>query len=210
MATIAAASISPDASTQGPRLAPIAWTWNPLHWLALAIYRSIGAALPAQVIFSRAPKLVIAHVILVVTSQYAISLDRRLQALVRVFASRLNGCSFCDNLETRLAIEHRAISREDADALAAWTTSERFGDRERAAIRYIEEVNTTRRASDETFAGLRRNFSEREIIELTWLNAVGNYLNMQARPLGLAPDEACTVVLREQPGPTGSQSAIAR
>ena len=50
-----------------------------------------------------------------------------------------------------------------------------------------------RQAGDETFAALRRHFSERQIVELTWLNAVGNYLNLQARPLGLAPDEACAI-----------------
>ena len=108
-----------------------------------------------------------------------------------MFGSRVNGCLFCDDLETRLAIEHRAISREDADDLPHYATSDRFSERERAVLRYVEELNTTRRASDETFANLKRHLSEREIVELTWLNAVGNYLNLQAKPLGLAPEGAC-------------------
>ncbi len=190
---MAAERMSPGAAAAHPRLAPIAWSWNPLHWLALAIYRSIGAPLPAQVIFARAPRLVIGHVLVVLTSEYGLSLDRRIRSLVRVFGSRVNGCMFCDNLETRLAVAHGGLTREDAGALAAYASSDRFSDRERAALRYVEEVNTARQASDETFAGLRRHFSEREIIELTWLNAVGNYLNLQARPLGLAPDEACAI-----------------
>ena len=189
-----------DAS---PRLAPITRPRNPFSWIALAIYRSIGAPLPAQVIFARAPRLVLGHLLLVLTSEYALSLDRRLRALARVFGSRVNGCMFCDNLETRLALEHRAITREDADALPDYRSSGRFSERERAALVYVEEVNTVRQASDETFAELRRHFSEREIVELTWLNAVGNYLNLQARPLGLAPDEACSIPIRTPSAPAG-------
>src|SRR6185369_4640154 len=195
---IAAERMARGTAEAHPRLTPIAWSWNPLHWLALAIYRSIGAPLPAQVIFARAPRLIIGHLLVVLTSEYGLTLDRRVQSLVRVFGSRINGCMFCDNLETRLAIAHGSLTREDADALAEYAASERFGERERAALRYVEEINTVRQASDETFEGLRRHFSEREIIELTWLNAVGNYLNLQARPLGLAPDEACTIPPRRK------------
>jgi AhpD family alkylhydroperoxidase len=169
-----ARSISEPPAVDGPRLAPLRWSWNPLFWIALAIYRSIGAPLPAQVIFARAPRLVVAHVLLVLTSEYALSLDRRVRSLVRVFGSRVNGCMFCDNLETRMAVASGAISREDADALGEFRTSDRFGERQRAALSYVEELNRVRQASDETFAELRRHFSEREIVELTWLNAVGN------------------------------------
>lgn len=33
----------------------------------------------------------------------------------------------------------------------------------------------------------------REIVELTWLNAVGNHLNLQAKPLGLGSEGFCSV-----------------
>jgi alkylhydroperoxidase family enzyme len=49
-------------------------------------------------------------------------------------------------------------------------------------------VTRTRDASDETFEALRRHFDEREIFELTWLNAVGNYFNLMAVPLRLESD----------------------
>ncbi|MCZ6806057.1 MAG: hypothetical protein O7F08_03830, partial [Deltaproteobacteria bacterium] len=47
---------------------------------------------------------------------------------------------------------------------------------------------------------LKQHFSEREIVELTWLNAVGNYLNLQAKPLGLGSEGFCSV-------PTGNIGA---
>jgi AhpD family alkylhydroperoxidase len=205
-----AASIASEGLTAHPRLTPIAWSWNPLHWFALAIYRSIGAPLPAQVIFARAPLLVVGHVLVVLTSEYGLSLDRRVRSLVRVFGSRINGCMFCDDLETRLALKSRSITREDADALATYASSERFGERERAALRYVEEIDTARQASNETFEALRRHFNEREIVEITWLNAVGNYLNLQARPLGLAPDGLRCGVRPAEPSATARNASTSR
>lgn len=192
------ASVSPlEDYPSAPRLAPIERSWNPLVWLAAAIYRAtVGHATPVYVIFARAPRLVFAHLVLMSTSEYGVSLDRRLRGLARVFGSRVNGCIFCDDLETRIAVKSGAISRQDADDLPRYATSDRFSERERAVLRYIEELNTVKRASDETFEALRRHLSEREIVELTWLNGVGNYLNLMAKPLGLLPEGKCEIPAR--------------
>jgi AhpD family alkylhydroperoxidase len=199
--TAAPAFDAPANSADGqPRLPRITRSWNPLVWIAMAAYRSLGVTTPVEVMFARAPRLILAHMILMVTSEYAISLDRRLRSLARVFGSRVNGCMFCDDVETKMALASRAISREDADALPEYASSPRFSEREKAALAYVEEINTTRTASDESFAALRRHLSEREVVELTWLNAVGNYLNLQARPLRLAPEGACTIPPRGERG----------
>src|SRR5436190_22087677 len=101
------AAVSPaDARAASPRLAPVTRSWNPLVWIAMAVYRSIGAPTPVQIIFARAPRLILAHLMLVITSEYGLSVDRRLRSLVRVFASRVNGCLFCDDLETRLTLQN--------------------------------------------------------------------------------------------------------
>ena len=50
--------------------------------------------------------------------------------------------------------------------------------------------------SDETFEGLRKHFGEREIVDLTWLNAVGNYYNLMAVPLGIESDGLEEIALR--------------
>ncbi|MEO8605531.1 MAG: carboxymuconolactone decarboxylase family protein [bacterium] len=187
-----------DAGVGQARLAPLGWSWNPLVWLAVLAYRfgAGGVATPVWVIFARAPGLILAHLTLVITSEYLVGLDRRLRALVRVFGSRVNGCSFCDDLEAALALRHGALTRADLDALASFRGSERFSDAEKAALAYVEELNTARVASDAAFAALRAHFSESEIVRLTWLNAVGNYLNLQARPLGLASEGRCALAPR--------------
>ena len=191
-----------QSATPAPRLSPIRCSRHPLVLLALAAYRfGAGTTAPVRVIFARAPRLVIAHLVLVLTTEYALRTDRRLRTLVRVFGARVNGCRFCDDLETRIAIATRAISREDADDLASWATSPRFGAKDRAVLRYVEEINTTKTASEETFAALTRQLSEAEIVEITWLNAVGNYLNLMAKPLGLLPESSCEIPTRVAANP---------
>lgn len=194
MASISTPKADEPLPPAEPRLAPLDGSWNPLVRIALATYRAAtGGTLPIRVIFARAPRLIVAHLVLVATSEYGVSLPRRLRALCRVWGSRVNGCVFCDDLETRVAIRHGAISREDTDALPHYATSDRFSARERAALAYVEELNSTRNASEATFDALRAHFREHEIVEITWLNAVGNYLNLMAKPLGLAPEAACAI-----------------
>jgi alkylhydroperoxidase family enzyme len=67
--------------------------------------------------------------------------------------------------------------------------------RERAALRYVEEI-ARGGASDESFAALRACFSEREIVEITWLQAFTTYLIRMAQPLGIGSDGFCA--LQEQ------------
>jgi alkylhydroperoxidase family enzyme len=108
----------------------------------------------------------------------------------------VNGCLFCDDLEAARALRRRVLTRADLDALPSFRTSERFSEAEKAALAYVEEINTTRTVSSETFASLRKHFTEREIVRITWLNAVGNYLNLQAKPLGLESEGYCAIAPR--------------
>ena len=180
-------------TTAPSHLEPIRRSWNPLVWLIAIVYRiALGRiAAPVPVIFARAPRLVLGHLALMSTAEYGLSLNRRIRYLTRVFGSRVNNCMFCDDLETHVALKSKSVTREDIDALPNYASSERFTAAERVALRYVEEVNTSRAATDETFEALRLHFSEREVAELTWLNAVGNYLNLQARPLGIGSDGFC-------------------
>ena len=184
-----------DDVYENVRLAPIRRSWNPLVWLIAWIYRvTMGrVAAPVPVIFARAPKLIVGHMTLLSTAEYGLSLDARLRHLTRVFGSRVNGCMFCDDLETHMALKAKTVTRADIDALPQYATSTRFTERERAALRYVEAVNTTGTATDETFDALMMYFTEKEIVELNWLNAVGNYLNLIARPLGIGSEGFCSV-----------------
>jgi len=56
-------------------------------------------------------------------------------------------------------------------------------------LAYLEEINTTKNVSEYTFDQLQCYFSEKEIVEITWMNATEAYFNLMAKPLGLESDE---------------------
>jgi alkylhydroperoxidase family enzyme len=103
-------------------------------------------------------------------------LDPELHFMVGTLASQINGCGFCVDLGRAMAIrEHLGL--EKFNALSERRTSPLFSDREHAALVYVEEATSRRRVSDATFHELRKYFSEREIVEITWVNALENYYN---------------------------------
>ncbi len=68
-----------------------------------------------------------------------------------------------------------------------------FSDKEGVALRYADEVRRNKRASDETFAELRRHFTDAEIVELTTLAAVQKFKNMLYNSLGIGSDGVCAI-----------------
>jgi alkylhydroperoxidase family enzyme len=81
-------------------------------------------------------------------------------------------------------------------ALDAWRDSPAFSESERAALAYCEEITRNRNVADATFAELAKHFDEKQIIELTWVNAIGNFFNLMAVPLGLESDGLAELALR--------------
>jgi alkylhydroperoxidase family enzyme len=96
------------------------------------------------------------------------------------------------DLTQAMAIRER-LSLEKFNALSEYRTSVLFSDRERAALAYVEEATRHKRVSDATFEVLRKHFSEREIVEITWLNAVENYYNLINIPLEIESDGFCAI-----------------
>jgi len=149
--------------------------------------RQLGAVMsPMKVIYARAPRL-LRTTLSIVRASESLSLDPALRLLVTTQSSLLNGCSFCADLHLAQAVQAK-LGRERFRDLEGFATSPHFSERERAALTYTEEITRQRKVSDATFARLRAHFDEREIVELTWLNAVGNYFNLMAVPLELESD----------------------
>lgn len=125
-----------------------------------------------------------------------ISLEHELHYLIGTLTSQINGCSFCTDLGRSMAIREN-IGLEKFNALADYKTSPLFSDRERAALSYVEEATRNRKVSDPTFAELRRHFSDREIVEITWVNAIENYYNLINIPLEIGSDGFCSIALKK-------------
>jgi AhpD family alkylhydroperoxidase len=152
--------------------------------------RQFGKAMmPSRVIYARLPTLLWRTLPLYHLFDRGLSLDAELRHLVEVQVSILNGCSFCADLHRATALR-TDMSEDKLDALGAANPSAQLTVRERAALRYVTEIATTG-TTDEGFAELAACFSEREIVELTWLQAFTTYLNRLAVPLGIGSDGFC-------------------
>jgi AhpD family alkylhydroperoxidase len=170
------------------RLAPIERPESLLvrlgYWISR---RQLGAVMsPLKVIYARAPHL-LRTTLSITRAIERLSLDPALRLLVTTQSSLLNGCTFCADLHLAQAVQAK-LGRERFRDLLDIAHSPHFSERERAALAYTEEVTRHRKACDAAFERLRAHFTEREIVELTWLNAIGNYFNLMAVPLELESD----------------------
>lgn len=153
---------------------------------------------PFKVLYGRAPKLAMLSYRIAKLLEGGLALDPALVQLVMTHSSMVNGCGFCADLHLAQAIQQR-LGVEKFRALAGYRTSDLFDERERAALDYCTGITRDRTVDDETFAAVRRHFDEREIVELTWVNAIGNFFNLLAVPLGIESDGLAELALARSP-----------
>ncbi len=85
--------------------------------------------------------------------------------LCRVYVSRSVKCEYCGNQRSEAA-RSAGLSEGKLDELLNFETSDRFSERERAALSYAEAI-TWRLEPDDTFwERLHSHFSEEELVEL--------------------------------------------
>jgi len=147
---------------------------------------------PSRVIYARFPTLLWRQLPLFQLAESGLSIGHDLRFLIEIRVSSLNHCTFCEELH-RKGAQLAKTSPGKLDELESFRTSPLFSERERYALSYVSEIARHGAASDETFGRLRAAFSEREIIELTWLQAFTTYLNRMAVPLGIGSDGFCSL-----------------
>jgi len=147
---------------------------------------------PSRVIYARLPTLLWRQLPLYHLAESGLSIGHELRFLVEVRVSALNRCTFCEDLHRKNAQLGKASLAKLA-AVDDFESSELFDERERIALRYVTEIAQPGSVTDATFGRLRACFSEREIVELTWLQAFTTYLNRMAVPLGIGSDGFCAL-----------------
>lgn len=112
------------------------------------------------------------------------SLDRKLYELIYLRISLINGCRYCT--QHHVASSKRAgLTAEDWTALKAGDYS-RFGEKERAALMYVEKMTRTPREINQSdFGELKKHFPDPEIVDLHMLAGLANLTNRVTDPLGL-------------------------
>ena len=105
-------------------------------------------------------------------------LEHSLLKLVEIRASQINGCAYCLDMHTKDA---RAAGETEQRiyALSAWRETPFFTDRERAALEWAEAVTLVAetRVPDDVYEQVRQQFSEEELVELTFAVIVINSWN---------------------------------
>ena len=106
-------------------------------------------------------------------------LSPKLRELAILRIANLTGSEYEWAQHYPIALE-AGVSREQAKTIAHWSKSAKFSDRERAVLRYTDEVIRNVAVEDETFRALQQYLNEQSIVELTL--SIG-YWGMVARVL---------------------------
>ncbi len=105
-------------------------------------------------------------------------LEESLLDLVRLRASQINGCAYCIDMHTKDA-RARGESEQRLYELDAWRETPFYTEREKAALAWTEAVTliTNGHVPDDVYEQCRREFTEKELIDLTLAVAVINTWN---------------------------------
>lgn len=118
------------------------------------------------------------------------NIEPQLVHLVKMRASQINGCAYCMAMHTGEALK----DGERVDRLAilsAWHEApDWFTPRERAALTWTETLTriSTDEVTDELYAQIREEFSEKDLADLTLLVIAINGWNRFAIPFRSAPN----------------------
>jgi AhpD family alkylhydroperoxidase len=115
-------------------------------------------------------------------------LEKSLLELLNIRASQINGCAYCVVMHTTGA---RKLGESDdrMHLLNAWREAPGFTARERAALEWIEAVSkiTEGHVPDEAYEEARRQFSEKELVDLTAQGVAINSWNRIAIAFRMIP-----------------------
>ncbi|MGR9246983.1 carboxymuconolactone decarboxylase family protein [Rhizobium leguminosarum] len=97
-------------------------------------------------------------------------IDEKLQALVEIRASQINGCGFCLDMHVKQAKIHGETELR-LYHVAIWRESNLFVPRERAALAWTEALTLLPEGGvpDEIYERVRGQLSEKEISDLTFV-----------------------------------------
>jgi AhpD family alkylhydroperoxidase len=109
------------------------------------------------------------------------SIGKPLRALVELRSSQINGCAYCVDMRSRKA-RHAGETQQRLDCLPEWRETSFFNDRERAALAWAESVTLVSQTGvpDSVYEEARKQFSQKELVDLTLIVAMINAWNRLA------------------------------
>lgn len=115
-------------------------------------------------------------------------LEHELMHLMKMRASQINGCAYCLDMHSKDA---RALGETEQRLyeLDAWRETPFYTDRERAALAWTEAVTLVSQTHvpDSVYEEVRKQFNEKEIVDLTLAVTAINAWNRLAISLRSVP-----------------------
>ncbi len=115
-------------------------------------------------------------------------LDHKFVHLLKLRASQINGCAYCIDMHS---IDARACGETEQRlyALDAWRETPFYDDRERAALAWVEAITLVAQTHvpDSVYDEVRKQFTEQQIVDLTYVAATINAWNRIAVSLRAMP-----------------------
>lgn len=125
--------------------------------------------------------------------------DHQIKELCRVYISRAVNCEYCGN-QRSVQASTQGLAEGKFDELLNFETSDRYSDREKAALAYAEAIAWRVPADDDFWVRMHRHFTEPELVELgcfigltfgqqSWLRMlnIGHHEVMPGTTASLAP-----------------------
>lgn len=115
-------------------------------------------------------------------------LDHKFVHLLKLRASQINSCAYCIDMHS---IDARACGETEQRlyALDAWRETPFYDDRERAALAWVEAITLVAQTHvpDSVYDEVRKQFTEQQIVDLTYVAATINAWNRIAVSLRAMP-----------------------
>jgi AhpD family alkylhydroperoxidase len=116
-------------------------------------------------------------------------LPKSLIELVKMRAAQINGCAYCLDVHSKDA---RKAGETEArlHLLNAWREAPHYSPAERAALAWTEALTnvSTTHAPDADYQALREHFSDKEIVDLTYLIGMINFWTRLAIGMRYVPE----------------------
>lgn len=113
-----------------------------------------------------------------------LSLSPRIREIAYLTVARANACSYCQGHHVPLA-KAAGLSEGQIDRLGQeGFASPEFLEAERAVIRFAYETTKQVAASDAAVDALKSHFSPKEVAELAFVAAAGNFIQRIGKNLG--------------------------
>jgi alkylhydroperoxidase family enzyme len=126
-----------------------------------------------------------------------LTLSPEMVMLVREQVARINVCLFCIDIGRSFTIK-ASMNQAKFDALAEYRTSNLFSEAERAALDYVTELTKEKKVNPETFARMKKHYTERQVCEIVWLVASEHLYNMTNIGLNIHSDMLCDIGLKRK------------